>query len=785
MNILRSLLRLFLGKRLPITAGELRVPGLAANTTIRRDRHGIPMIEAQTERDAIYALGFCQAQDRAAQLEVLLRVGRGTISEMVGKKTLQVDRISRRIGFFHAAQEQWANMSDANRALVQAYTDGINAGYTHGLKYRPHEFVLLRADPTPWEPADVLAYSKLQCWFMASNWDCELARLRILLADGPEALKALDPAVDLPRGPSPLSEAEKGEQDYAVLSTLARLEDDIKALTEIIPLGGGSNNWVIAPKRSATGRPILCNDPHLAAQVPAPWYLVSIRTLEWSVAGAAFIGSPAIPCGHNGHAAWGVTAGLADNSDLFVEQLRHEGGVWQYRQGEQWLPCGVRKETIRPKRGEPITEEILSTPRGPIINPILNETSEALSLRAVWLDPLPLDGWLSAMKAKSFSELREPFREWPGFPMNIVYADVTGKTAWQFVGQMPVRKRGHGMLPMAGWDERNGWKKDLVPFEQMPFVEDPEEGVFATANNCPVQKAGGPFLGADWLDSYRHQVIVEELAKREKWDLDGAASIQMCVRSIPWREVRETLLKVPPSSRWIKAFLDQLGPWNGEISADSVAATIFELFLANMSTRVAEAKAPKSWELVVGKGASLLNPYSFFGYRRIAHLIDLINREPDGWFADGWERAIAGSLEECDALFVASRGFKASWPWGKARPLTLQHIMLGRTPLRRAFDLGPVPVSGDEHTPNHASAMPLDPLGPVKSMPNLRATIDVGNWSASRFSLAGGQSGNLFSPHYADMFEPWQRGEGVPIAFTAEEVASATVEELRLVPYEA
>lgn len=149
MNILRSLLRLFLGKRLPITAGELRVPGLAANITIRRDRHGIPMIEAQSEHDAIFAMGFCHAQDRAAQLEVLLRLGRGTICAMVGKKALQVDRISRRIGFFHAAQEQWANLSDANRTIVQSYTDGINVGYAHGLKYRPHEYVLLRTNPTP------------------------------------------------------------------------------------------------------------------------------------------------------------------------------------------------------------------------------------------------------------------------------------------------------------------------------------------------------------------------------------------------------------------------------------------------------------------------------------------------------------------------------------------------------------------------------------------------------------------------------------------------------------
>src|SRR5262249_13985424 len=152
----------------------------------------------------------------------------------------------------------------------------------------------------------------------------------------------------------------------------------------------------------------------LAAQVPAPWYFASIRTPDWAVAGASFVGSPAIPCGHNGFAAWGVTAGLTDNTDLFLEELRNAGGIWEYRQGSRWLRCAVRNEEIRIKgTSRPVVEEVLSTSRGPIINPVLHDTPEALSLRAVWLDPLPMDGWLSAMRAKSFEEFRSTFCEWP------------------------------------------------------------------------------------------------------------------------------------------------------------------------------------------------------------------------------------------------------------------------------------------------------------------------------------------------------------------------------------
>src|SRR5919197_5194986 len=183
MALLRALLRVVLGKRLPITTGDLRVPGLSAPVMVRRDKHGIPMIDAASELDALFALGFCHAQDRAGQLEVLVRLGRGTIAELVGPRALAADRVLRRIGVRHAADQQWPVLSDRVRGILTAYTAGINAGYAHGLSRVPHEFVALRSAPTPWEPQDVLAYTKLQSWFLASNWDVELARLRVLLAD--------------------------------------------------------------------------------------------------------------------------------------------------------------------------------------------------------------------------------------------------------------------------------------------------------------------------------------------------------------------------------------------------------------------------------------------------------------------------------------------------------------------------------------------------------------------------------------------------------------------------
>jgi penicillin amidase len=228
----------------------------------------------------------------------------------------------------------------------------------------------------------------------------------------------------------------------------------------------------------------------------------------------------------------------------------------------------------------------------------------------------------------------------------------------------------------------------------------------------------------------------------------------------------------------VREAIDGLRDWDGRVDAHSPDAAVFELFLAAMAVKVAKAKAPKAWDWAAGRGTTALNAYNFFGFRRVAHLVALMNRQPAGWFPEGWPKAMADALDE--AIHSAYGKGGKFFHWGQVRPLTLHHLLMGETPLRSVFNVGPVPYGGDENTPCHASVLPLDPLGPVRSLPNLRAAIDVGAWENSRFALAGGQSGNPYSPHYADLFGPWQRGDGVPIAFTEEEVRAATVQELRL-----
>lgn len=773
----RLLLRL-LGRRLPRTQGNLRVAGLKGSVRIHRDRWGIPHIEADHERDVSFAIGFCHGQDRMFQLELLLRAVRGTLCELVGPGALAIDRLSRRIGFHRAAAAQWPLIDADIRTAIEAYAQGVGAGATHGLPRRPHEYVLLRSRPTPWMPLDSLGIVKLISFTLAANWDVELARLKVLLEDGAEALAALDTAYPPwhPVTAPPGQEAGPG---------LDRLSEELKTFSTFFRTGGGSNNWTVSPSRTATGRPMLANDPHLDARLPPHWYLIHARTPHWSMAGATFLGGSAVLSGHNGFAAWGITAGLIDNTDLFREQIGPDGR--SVRQGDQFVPCEVREEVIHVRGGESVTEQVLITPRGPIVSPALREAGEALSLRAVWLDPRPIDGLLRLQRVRSFADFRKAAEHWPAASQNMVYADQTGVIGWQMFGQAPKRRKGWGLIPAPGWEDGAGWEPDLVPTEQLPHAQDPPQGFLATANNKPIADGPGPYLGSDWLEGYRVASIVRELSARSDWDVSRTMSLQMNQRAVAWDDLRDAVLSVGrrdagPTMETRQA-LDLLREWNGHVSIDSPAATVYELFLAEMAGRIARAKAPRTFAVVLGEALGPFVPFNFLCYRRTGHLARLLREQPDGWFARPWCDEIADALSAVMHRLRTDHGDDSSgWAFGRLRTLTLHHPISRKRWLAPFFNLGPFPFGGDADTINQGAVMPLNPLASVDNIASLRTVIDVGAWSNSRFSLPGGQSGNPLSPHYDDLLSLWLRGEGVPIAWTEEEVRQATIHTLELTP---
>ncbi len=804
---------MLLGRRLPRLDGEVRLDGPQAAITIRRDGWGVPHIEAATERDALFALGFCQGQDRAGQLEVLWRLARGRLAEWVGPGGLPMDRLSRCIGFRRSAEGQWPVLAGWVREWMEAFAAGINAAQQRGGTRRPHEWAILGGRPSPWDGIDLLAVLKLQSFLLPSNWDAELLRLRMLYADGPQAVQDLEPAVAAALVPSPgpaqtqdavgsprlpesprltestdVTAGRSGSGPFAAddarirrlaAETLERLQADLDRLRGYVGGPGGSNNWVIAGRRTASGRPLLANDPHLAPFVPPPWYLAHVRTPQWEVAGAMFAGSLGFAIGHNGYCAWGVTAALSDNTDLFVETLGPDRRSVRDSDGT-FVPCTVREEVIQVRWQGEVVETVLETPRGPIVTPLDGDLPVALSIRGVWQEALPVVGFLRAPLARSFEEFRAAFAEWPLLPLNVVYADAGGTIGWQMIGQLPRRRGGYGLLPAPADRPDSGWEADWLPFKQLPAVVDPPQGFWATANHDPrLDLPDWPaHLGSDYCDPYRVRAVREALAARDGWTLEDCLELQRDTRSIPWEEVREVVLGLRPATAEAAEALRLLEPWDGRMDIDSPAAAVFEFFLMEMLVRVVRRRAPKSWEAALRSGDANLA-----ADRRIGHLVRLLRHQPPGWF-DDWPREMLDALTQAVRRLRAVAGpGSAYWAWGHVRPLRLEHLLFGKQRgLAAVFNVGPVPCAGDANTISQAAVCPTDPARFTHNIANLRAAFDLADLGRSRFVLCGGQSGNPCSPHYDDQLPLWQRGEAIPIPWTQAEVIRAARHTLRLLP---
>lgn len=776
----QTLFSVAFGTRAPTLDGTIELTGLDAAITLRRDEHGVAYVEAETDADAFFGLGFCQAQDRGFQIELLVRLARGTLAELVGEEMLEVDRLSRRIGFTGIARAQLACIDAPTRLQLESFARGVNAGYRQGVTHKSHELTLLGAEPSIFFASDPIAVMQFLSFGLSSNWDAELARLQVLRADGVEALLALEASLSEWR--TEIGLADRLLRDADILGTAERLAATAATLASTGTIGGASNNWAIAPSRTATGRPIVAGDPHLSPTLPAPWYLAHLRTPSWAVTGACFVTQPIASIGHNEHAAWAVTAGHVDNTDLFIERLGLDGT--SVLEGDRFVPCEIRDELIRVKGKPDVVERVLVTRRGPIVGPALGEHHDALSLRGAWMAARPI-GAYAAFRARDIDEMRACFASYPGISENRVFADVTGHIAWQMTGDTPVRKKGHGLLPSAGWDLEGGWEPEPRAFEELPSSVDPDCGFVASANQRPPSGADGPFLSADWLDGYRYDRIVERLSERRDWTVDGCLRLQLDRSSLLWRELRDTFLSVARcgTDRDLALAARLLEAWDGNVAPSSAAASVFELAFADLACRISRARAPNAWKAALGRGINPVLNHGAMALRRVSHVSRLLREQPDGFFARGWATEIHDALVASVRWLRTHHGTSTeSWAWGRVRPLHLRHPVGARKPFDRVFALPPIAVGGDVTTIPQASVDFQDPTGDPIGIANLRAVIDVGRWEQSRWSLAGGQSGNPCSAHFGDLVPLWESGEGIDIAWTREDVAERARHVLRLVP---
>jgi len=345
---------LWLTTALPQTNGRIVVAGLAAPVEIRRDDAGIVTIRAQGETDAYFALGFAHAQDRLFQMDLMRRVGAGRVSEIVGGEAVGVDRAMRVLGLYRLAEANFPLLPPAVRRALQAYADGVNAYLAWHDGAWPPEFYLLRYRPEPWRPADSLVWGRLMALQLSDNWLQEFLRWRLARRLTPDQLESLWPAMP-PGGVAPQTGAA------------GPLFPEMAGIPILGDLPGASNNWVVAGDRSASGKPLLANDPHLGLTAPIQWYLARIETPTWMIAGATPPGVPFTLIGHNGKVAWGVTTTHSDTQDLFIERvLPQNPGRYETPEGPK--PFVTREERILVRGGSDVVVTVRETRHGPVIS---------------------------------------------------------------------------------------------------------------------------------------------------------------------------------------------------------------------------------------------------------------------------------------------------------------------------------------------------------------------------------------------------------------------------------
>ncbi|MDQ3068621.1 MAG: penicillin acylase family protein [Acidobacteriota bacterium] len=733
---------LLLHRPLPRVSGELAVQGLSSPVEILRDRYGIPHIRAASRHDALFALGFVHAQDRLWQMEVQRRAAAGRLSEILGPAALPTDRFMRTIGLARAARAAHASLDPESAASIRAYVAGVNAflADTSGSRL-PVEFALTGARAEPWTPDDAVATMKLLAWMQGMNWREELLHIR--LTDRLGAARA--------------SELVPGELDGATIlpsistENAAALAQIARALEHLAPpSAAASNSWVLSGARTATGRPILANDPHIPAQAPASWYLAHITGGSLDAAGATFPGTCAIVIGHNARVAWGLTNAMADAQDLVV--VRHTE------------PVTSIAEVIKVKGQADEHMTVRVSEAGPIISDLVGQRG-LLALRWTGLDPADASvrAFFGLNEAANAAGVRDALTHLHAPALSVVYADVDGDVGFAAAGAVPVRATAGG-----AWTAR-------ARAESIASLVNPESGFIVTANNAIGGR--GRTLSTSFEVPYRAERITEMIEREPALALADVARMQQDVVSLQPRALRALLFdRAEPRDATGAAALAKLKAWDGSMARGSAEGVLYKRYYAETAAAMLrDDLGPGLWQDYLAATASLSRAMHRFAARGGADGwcddIELPGRQTCGaMLGEALSRAIEGIAREQGCRLQA-------WRWDRANSVRFAHAPMDAVPLLRPIFSRTLARPGDQYTVNPSMAVRDQML-----VASYRQILDVGDWDRSMFVIPMGQSGHPLSAHYADLLPLWNEGRYVPMAFTDGAVRAAAWHTLTLRP---
>jgi len=753
-------LAVFLLRRpLPVTSGQLRLPGLSAPVSVVRDHAGFPHLTGATSADLFRAQGYVVAQDRLWQMDFFRRVGAGRLSEVLGAATLDVDRFARTIGWRRAAQKELATLPADSRAALQQYADGVNAFLDTQADALPLEFTILGYKPEPWTPLDIVTFGKVQAWSLGENLDVEITMADLQAKLGPARAAALLPAYPDQQPTIALQSALHGQAGGRRPTSLA-----LRALfgsgAGSDPLG--SNNWVVDGTRSVDGHPLLANDPHLGVQNPSIWYALQMRAADGSldVEGVTFPGVPGVIVGHNKDITWGVTNLGPDTEDLFIEHLDPAGHPGQYEFQGAWRSLDVLTETIRVKGADSQDLAVRSTHHGPLLDAVRDDLKQpsALQWAALQTGGVP-DAVLRLDRATDWASFHAALAGWAAPGQNFVYADIKGNIGYQATGRWPIRPKSNGLAPVDGASGENDWA-GFVPYEQLPRVYNPPEHYIVTANNRVTPPGSAPQATAWWFPWFRAERITQMLGQKQKLSVDDMKAIQLDQHSVLAADIAPHLAALTSSDADTQAAANLFKNWDANIASDSETAAIYETTYQQILTDT----------FADDLGGNLTEEYFASDATAAAMLLDKIVNDPqNAWWNDVTtpkketrDDILLKALGEAVAAISAHQGADMSkWTWGAQHEIVFNHTLGAVQPLDLLFNLGPYPAGGDGYTVNvgtFTEASPGSYLYVQTGHPSMRQIMDTGDWTKTQLIFSPGESGQPGSSHWGDQVNDWLHG---------------------------
>ncbi len=764
------------GKGVPDYGKDLVLDGLRDEVTVYRDRYAVPHIYAKNEHDLYLATGYCMAQERLWQMDLIRRATQGRLSEIFGEEMVDVDLLLRALRIEAKSMAVMARTDAAVTAAGMAFCDGVNQYIRKNRGNLPLEFTILGYEPEEWKPVHSVNLIGYMAWDLTMPWGIEtvLDQVRRKVGDG--LFDDIVPHVERTRssiyGRGGVMDADR-EYANVLFASMNVLED--MGLTVF----NASNNWAVSGTRSASGKPLLSNDMHLGLNAPGIWMQMH-QCVEGKdggeplldVTGVAVPGAPFVVSGHNRKIAWGMTNVMIDDMDFFMEKT-DPGKPDKYLYRGQWRDMEVRKETIRIKGGRSAEKKLRFTVHGPVISEFRNISDAVVTMH--WVGNYfsnEVETMYRLNRASDWESFKAALRTFRALSQNIAYADVKGNIGIYCASAIPIRKKGNGMGLVPGWTDEYEWS-GFVPFEQQPSLYNPPSGMVVSANNR-TSPTFPHYVSRWYYPPYRYDRIVEMIREKEKLTVEDYTRMHNDRKSALVALMKPGIVAVAEKMSGLNELelkaLDLLRQWDGTMDRDSAAAALFEQFY---------------YEFIVNTFRDRMGEELFDKYTServtIAYAIEqLWGNHDSGWFDDPATKdrretfddvaakSFRGAVARLEALFS---GNTKRWRWGELHTLTLKHPLGSVAVLDLLLNLnrGPYQVGGSYHTVCPYSYKPGKPFKSDDGA-SQRHAYDLADWDRSLTVIPTGTSGIAGSRHYCDQTDLYVNGRYHPDYFTREKV---------------